>query len=77
MSITNNNLNLNLIMELLGHFVPDDIKHKIFIILLGIGKCGVKDAKQHKMLNIIQKNGKDLYFCQLTIIAYILYDLKY
>jgi hypothetical protein len=53
MSITNNNLNLNLnlIMELLGHFVPDDIKHKIFIILLGIGKCGVKDAKQHKMLN--------------------------
>jgi hypothetical protein len=37
-------------MELLGHFVPDDIKHKIFIILLGIGKS-TKNTTQHKMLN--------------------------
>ena len=38
MSITNKNSNLYLIMELLGKFVPDDIKNKILLLLLGIGR---------------------------------------
>ena len=34
MSITNRNLYL--IMELIGNHVPDDIKHKILLLLLGV-----------------------------------------
>jgi len=38
MSITNKNQNLYLITELLGKKMPDDIKNKIILLLLGIGK---------------------------------------
>ena len=38
MSITNKDPNLYLIMEQLGKFVPDDIKNKILLLLLGIGQ---------------------------------------
>jgi len=37
MSITNKNQNLTLIIELLGNLLPDDIKNKIILLLLGIG----------------------------------------
>jgi len=38
MSITNKNPSLYLIMEQLGKLLPDDIKNKIILILLGIGR---------------------------------------
>jgi hypothetical protein len=38
MSITTKDKNLYLIMEQLGKFVPDDIKYKILLLLLGIGR---------------------------------------
>lgn len=57
MSITNKNPNLYLIMELLGNKLPDDIKNKILLLLLGIGQKRAQFiskefmSQAHKMLS--------------------------
>jgi len=65
MSITNKNQNLTLIIELLGNLLPDDIKNKIILLLLGIGKkidtkyssnmfCGGNQYELNTQINSVQ-----------------------
>jgi hypothetical protein len=49
MSITNKNSNLYLIMELLGNKLPDDIKNKILLLLLGIAQTSAQNSSNEYM----------------------------
>jgi len=80
MSITNNNPNLYLITEQLGKLLPDDIKHKIILLLLGIkDKCaqiiGQKSITQH-FLRLNSGHQYEIYLQEGSVQYAIMCEIK-